>query len=239
MEPWNGWWAPAELAARRLAVITATGALLGLLVGGVGGRLAMLLLAELNPEASGVTSDDGFTIGQFTLASLNLLIVGTVLGVVGAGFYAILRGLRVGPRWFQVLSLAVGPAVVVGALIVHTDGVDFTRLEPTWLAIVLFVAIPGGYAALLTVLAERLLQQQRWTTAPRWQVVAVLTLWLPVAPLLLLLTAGWAASEGVRRTSAGAAALGHPGLRWGARLALAVVFAVSLLDLGQDAAALG
>ena len=100
---------------------------------------------------------------------------------------------------------------------------DFTRLEPTWLAIVLVVAIPGGYAALLTVLAERLLQQQRWTTAPRWQVVAVLTLWLPVAPTCCCCSAAGSAAEpgrppDVRR----AAALRHPGLRWGARLALAV-----------------
>ena len=41
-------------AARRLAAITLAGALLGVLVGGVGGRLAMLLLARLNPEATGV-----------------------------------------------------------------------------------------------------------------------------------------------------------------------------------------
>ena len=61
-----GWRASAEQAVRRLAVITAVGALRGLLVGGVGGvggRLAMMLLARLNPEGIGVTSDDGFRIG--------------------------------------------------------------------------------------------------------------------------------------------------------------------------------
>ena len=45
-----GWRASAEQAARRLAAITAVGGVLGLLVGGVGGRLAMMLLARLNPE---------------------------------------------------------------------------------------------------------------------------------------------------------------------------------------------
>jgi hypothetical protein len=37
--------------------------LLGLLVGGVGSRLAMMLLARLNPGIAGVTSDDGFIMG--------------------------------------------------------------------------------------------------------------------------------------------------------------------------------
>ncbi len=238
MDQGEEWRAPAELAARRLAVITATGALLGLLVGGAGSRLAMFLLAALNPEASGVTSDDGFTIGQFTAATLNLLAIGTVLGIVGAGCYAILRDLRVGPRWFQVLSLGGGPAVVVAAQVVHSDGVDFTLLEPTWLAIALFVAIPGGYAALLTVIAEQLLERDRWRTAPRWMVGAALALWLPVAPLLVLLVAGWVVLASVRRVPAGAKALGHPGLRWAARLVLVVVFTVSLVDLGQDVAEL-
>lgn len=120
----------------------------------------MMLLARLNTEATGVTSDDDFTIGQFTVANtLNLLLFGTLLGVVGAGIYSLLRGLRFGPRWFQVLTVAVGPAVVVGALIVHTDGVDFRLLEPTWLAIGLFVAIPGVYAALITLLGEQVLGQ--------------------------------------------------------------------------------
>lgn len=141
---------------RRLAVATSAGALSGLLVGGFGGRLAMMLLARLAPETSGVVSDDGFVIGQFNLfATLNLLLLGTFLGVLGGGIYLIARTLMIGPRWFQVLSISLGPAVVVGAMLVHTDGVDFISLRPTWLAIALFVAIPGLYAVLLTSICER------------------------------------------------------------------------------------
>jgi hypothetical protein len=65
------------------------GALLGLVVAGIGGQLAMMLLARLNPEATGVTSDDGLTIGQFTVSdTLTLLLLGTLLRLVGAGVYA-------------------------------------------------------------------------------------------------------------------------------------------------------
>src|SRR5688500_2198501 len=114
----------------------------------------MMLLARLNPEVSGITSDDGFTIGQFTLSdTAGLLVLATFIGVFGAGVYVVVRPLMIGPRWFQVLSVAGGAGVVAGAVIVHTDGVDFRLLDPAWLAIALFVAIPGTYAGLLTLAA--------------------------------------------------------------------------------------
>lgn len=143
-------------SARRVGVLLAAGALAGLLVGGVGGRLAMGLLFRLNTSTDGLTSDDGFEIGRFTLqGTLNLLLVGTLLGVVGAVIYALLRHLMIGPRWFQLVSIGLGPAIVVGDMLVHTDGVDFLVLDPLWLAVALFVLIPGLYAVTLSLLAER------------------------------------------------------------------------------------
>lgn len=157
------WSESAKQAVRTLAPITVAGALLGVLVGGIGGRLAMRLLAAVNPDATGRTSDDGFTIGQFTMSETGgLLLTGWLLGMIGAAFYAVLRGLMIGPRWFQVLSISVGPAVVVGAIIVHVDGVDFALLEPLWLAVGLFIAIPLVYSALLTLLAEHWIGSDGW-----------------------------------------------------------------------------
>lgn len=235
-----GWRGATEQAARRLAAITAVGGLLGLLVGGVGGRLAMMLLARLNPSVTGVTSDDGFRIGQLTPAdTINLLLIGAGLGVAGAGVYAVVRGLRVGPYWFQVLSISVGPAVVIGAAIVHTDGVDFRLLGPSWLTIGLFVVLPGVYAALLTLFAEPLLEADSWFAhAPILFAAVPLVLWIPLAPLLGILVLLWALYEGMRRTPRGATALGHPVTAWAARLGLAFIFVLSLVDLGRDAAEL-
>jgi hypothetical protein len=232
-----GWRVSAEQAARRLATITVTGALLGFLVGGVGGRLAMMLLARLNPAATGATSDDGFRIGQFTVTdTIGLLLTGTGFGVVGAGVYALVRGLMLGPRWFQVLSVAGGPAVVVGAAIVHTDGVDFNLLSPAWLAIGLFVAVPGLYAALLTWIAEGHLHEDSWfTRAPLMFAAAPLVLWIPLAPLLAVLVLLWASREWLRRTPRGASALTSPATAWVARLGLTAIFVLSLVDLGKDA----
>jgi hypothetical protein len=140
---------------RRFSVAIAAGAISGLVVGGIGGRFAMFVLAQLNPEATGVRSDDDFVIGQFTLSgTLNLLSVATVIGTVGGLIYFTVRSLRLGPTWFRYASVALGAGVTVGAMIVH-DGVDFTVLQPAGLAIALFVAIPAAYAVLLQWLTER------------------------------------------------------------------------------------
>jgi hypothetical protein len=179
-----GWRASAEQATRRLAAITAVGGLLGLIVGGVGGRLAMMLLARLNPQETGTTSDDGFRIGQFTVTdTIGLLLTGTAFGVVGAGVYTVVRVLMVGPRWFQVLSVAGGPAVVVGAAIVHTDGIDFHLLDPAWLAIGLFRRHTGGVCG-----AARLIRgtppplKLLVLAAPLMLAAAPPLLWIPLAP---------------------------------------------------------
>lgn len=234
-EGMQDWRSASVRAARRLAAITAAGALVGLLVGGVGGRLAMMALARLNPAADGLTSDDGFVIGQVTLAgTLNLLAAGTFLGVLGAAIYAVLRALMIGPRWFQVLSIAVGPAVVVGEQLVHTDGVDFTLLNPPWVPITLFLLIPGLYAALLTVVAERWLEPDRVFARARLPLaLAPLLLFAPLAPALGLLAAGWVLLEWVRRRHGGVVP-GANAYAWVGRVALVVVFVVAAVRLVDE-----
>lgn len=227
------WRDSVTTAARRLSAITAAGALLGLVVGGVGGRLAMFALAQLNPGAAGMSSDDGFTIGQFTaLGSLNLLFAGTVLGALGAAVYTGLRPLLIGPQWFRVLSISVGPAVVVGEQLVHVDGVDFA-LDPAWLAIGMFVLIPGLYAGLLCVVAERWLAPDRlFARGPLPLALAPLLTLAPLAPVLVLLALGWLAVEATRRRF-GAVPAATPAA-WAGRAALAAIFCVALARLVEE-----
>ncbi|MEP6814630.1 MAG: hypothetical protein ABI873_03655 [Marmoricola sp.] len=229
--PREGNVAVAEHALRRLAAVTLAGGVLGLLVGGVGGRLAMMLLARLNPEMTGRSSDDNFTIGQLTLQTFNLLAVTTLIGVFGGGVYYLLRALMVGPRWFQISSVSGGAAVVVASSLVHVRGVDFT-LEPVVLAIALFVAIPLVYAALLIPLAERwLAPDSRFMTASLWLALAPLLLWVPLFPFFVALLLLLVAFESVRRTAAGHKVFSHPATAWAVRVALAVLFTVSLASL--------
>jgi hypothetical protein len=230
------WPALVDSALRRLAAVTGAAAVSGLLVGAVASRLAMMLLAVMNPQATGVKSDDGFVMGQFTVSgTLNLVVVGTGIGVVGGGVYFVVRNLMIGPRWFQIASISAGAAVVVGSMLVHSEGVDFAVLKPTPLAVALFMLVPGLFAALLTVLAERWLRPDGWfMRARRVPAMAPLLLWIPLAPLFGLIAVGWLLVEQVRRIPLTAAAVGHPLAGWVARAALTAVFGASLLVLVRE-----
>jgi hypothetical protein len=219
-----------------LAPIVLVGAVLGVLVGGVGGRLAMLLLARINPEIAGVESDDGFIMGRFTIgATINLLLAGLFLGLIGAVVYYVLRGLRFGPRWFQVLSIGGGAGVAVAAPIVHPDGVDFTLLSPLWLAIGLFVAIPFVYAVGLTLVAERLLAEGSWyQRLPRWGQYLPLAFLVVVPFTVPVLGIGWLVGYMARSSPSRRAMLERPEAFWFGRLILVGYFGLSLRDLVAD-----
>lgn len=142
--------------ARRAGVGVAAGALTGLVVGGVWGRSFMAILAGLNSEDHGTETDDGFAMGQFTVGgTLNLLVATAVIGAIGGAVFLAVRGLRIGPAWFQTLSLALGATVVIGALLLHSDGVDFTRLEPIGLAVAFTLSVPLLYAVGVSWLGDR------------------------------------------------------------------------------------
>jgi hypothetical protein len=166
---------------RRLGLAAAAGAVVGLLVGGVWGRVFMFVLARLNPEEHGLDTDDGFTMGQLTLSgTANLLAVTTVFGAIGGLLFLGLRGLRFGPGWFRSTSLPLGGVLVVGGMLVHSDGVDFSRLEPLWLAVALTLSVPLLFTLALVWLGDRWLGDGPtfWQRLPRsipWTARAALT----------------------------------------------------------------
>src|SRR3954447_16298968 len=89
--------------AWRILVGLAAGALAGLAVGGVGGRLAMLLLRLTSPDSAiGLTSDDGFEIGVFSHRTLLLLRNTAAFGALLGAVYAVVR-LALPPRLRVVL----------------------------------------------------------------------------------------------------------------------------------------
>jgi hypothetical protein len=137
----------------------------GLLIGGVGGRLAMLLLRLTSSDGvRGIESDDGFEIGRVSTDSIFLLVVTTLFGTLLAFAYLVVR------RWLPArrrpLQAAVFFGVVAGAVIVEPEGVDFTLLHPEWLAIALFVALPAAYGAAMAAVVEDLVHHPgRWRQA--------------------------------------------------------------------------
>lgn len=215
----------AAPAAKRLAAASCVGAVVGLLVGGVGGRLFMGLLASLNREDHGVITSDGFPMGEVTTSgTFQLLATGAVLGVLGAGIYLALRGLAPGPTWFRRACAAVGGTVMVGAVLVHEDGPDFTLLEPTWAAIALTLAVPLVFLLLMPPAVDRLVRDDGALLRGRWTWVGLVPWVFPLLPAAVLLVAGWLLARwaGPRMPEAG------PWLARGALVALFVVGAVTL-----------
>ncbi|HEX2027901.1 MAG TPA: hypothetical protein VHF25_07875 [Nitriliruptorales bacterium] len=219
-----------ERDARTVAAAVSAGAIVGFVINGWGSRLAMMLLARKNPQVTGRVSDDGFRMGQFVLAdTMGLVLLGTILGVVGGLLYLVIRPLRFGAPWFQHLALFVGPAVVVGSMLVHTDGIDFHVLDPPALAIALFVALPGIFALAVALLTDRWLRDGSWFRTSRiGSVVPVLLLLVPFWPLLIVVVVGWS----IRQALLNAVGEGVPaGLVWVGRAGLAIVFALALVRL--------
>jgi hypothetical protein len=166
--------------ARPLSAAVGAGALAGFVIGGVGGRIAMFVLRlTSDPGVRGLESDDGFTIGIVSSASLFLLGATTVLGLFGGVAYLLIRAWlppRTRPWVFGALCGLVG-----GALVIRPGGIDFTRLSPLWLAVSMFVALPAAYGVTVARSAERLLPRASGFGAVRsWVgslvVIAVLAL---------------------------------------------------------------
>jgi hypothetical protein len=143
------WW-------RWVRVVIMAGIPVGVLIGGIGSRLAMLLLRVTSPEAvRGVESDDGFIIGRFTVGgSYALLQIGAFVGVLGAALYLLVRRWLLGPNWFRYLTIGLGCGAVVGSMLLHADGIDFRVLEPRWLAMALFIAVPALFGVAIGPVVE-------------------------------------------------------------------------------------
>ncbi|MFY9913587.1 MAG: hypothetical protein WAK18_02890 [Nocardioidaceae bacterium] len=172
-------------------LIVTAGIPVGVVVAGLGSRLAMLLLRVTSPDSvRGVTSDDGFTIGQVTLGgTYNLFVIGAAVGVIGAAAYIAVAPWLVGPTWLRRTTVGLTAGVVVGSLLVHADGVDFVLLTPRWLAIGLFVALPVVMGVALAIALERAARPDAWAAqgSRRLVVPLVLTLvFLPSLPVTLV-----------------------------------------------------
>ena len=138
------------------------GAAAGLVWGGVGGRVAMrVVFLTTGDHVHGVRSSDGFTIGTFSGATASLLVFTAILGGMAGLGVGIIRMITAGPTWAIATGTALAAAAFGGAIIVHTDGVDFRFLEPLWLTVGLFVLIPGLWGATVVVVTERLLFRYR------------------------------------------------------------------------------
>ena len=223
--------------ARPISASVVAGALSGLVIGGVGGRIAMLIL-RLTSDSTlhGLETDDGFTIGIVSTASFFLLIFTTLLGMVGGLVYLATR------RWLPERSRAwlfAGLTGVVGAtLIIRPGGIDFTRLDPLALAVAMFVAIPAAYGVTTSRLTERFLRSPtafrgRWSTIAGLVPIALLgPFGLAIAALIVgAIVVANAAGERLRSFWV------SPLVTWAGRALLVGIAIVASVALASDVSA--
>lgn len=134
----------------------------------------------------GVTTDDGFEIGQFTTATLFLITVTAGLGgATGAAYFVARRAL---PQRGRALIWATVVGLFIGADLLKPRSLDFTLLNPQALAVASFILLPTVAAFLIAFVLERLLALEPWSSRRLTAVLACGALPLvPVLPVLLLL----------------------------------------------------
>jgi hypothetical protein len=210
-----------EVAWRCLVAVGA-GAIVGMLIGGLGGRLVMLVIREGSRTlVQGMLTDDGFTIGRLTASTLFLVFLAGVLGGVTGGLYLLVRGAL--PRRGRAVIWAGAAGLFAAADILKPDEFDFFALDPKPFIIASFVLLPVMGALAIALVIERLLTIEPWSR--RGLTVALA---LGAAPLVLVSPAfavAAAAVLAVRRM---------PGLRERLRRPAKVVVPVALLLLAAS-----
>ena len=104
-----GWTAPMRGAL-------AAGAISGFLVVGLGSRVAMRLIFLADKGTEGLLTSDQFIVGRISTDTFNLLVLGTILGLLIAPIYLGLRRWLLVPRVWRGLGFGYG-ALVTGGLI--------------------------------------------------------------------------------------------------------------------------
>ena len=148
----------AELI-RHIGIIGIAGVLLGLIVGGVGGRVLMRIAAVVAPDrVTGAATENGNVIGEITVGgTIELVIfVGILFGGIGAVAYVISE------RWlswtgplcplaFGLLILAIGSPAAL-----DPDNLDFLLVGNYELIVAMFVALFLLYGIALPLLVSAL-----------------------------------------------------------------------------------
>ena len=183
---------PLAAIVRDIARGGLAGAVVGLVVAGLGGRVVMRLAAILVPSAAGAITENGNRIGELTLAgTAGLVLFGLIIGILATPIWVAVSPWL--PRTVARRAAVMVPvALAIGApALIEGDNPDFVilRHDPLVVAsLLLLVAVFGAALALVDdVLDRRLSPPTRVVGAAYAFLAAVgLALVLPVTLLAFL-----------------------------------------------------
>lgn len=185
------WWA---------TVFTVVGTATGVLVTGAGGRLAMRVLALTSPDATGRLTEAQAIVGDITVnGTIALAIFGALpFAFASAALYLLVapwlpRGRLGGPTFGLVLLVTVGPFIDP----LRPDNIDFDKVGPGWLSVLLFAALAVLQGAALAALAGRLSRSLPLMSRRNWPGTGALLL-----PAVVLFPVGVVVAFGALVTAA-------------------------------------
>ena len=166
---------------RWIVVALGSGLIAGLLAAGAGGRLLMRLLALTTPDAAGMVTEGGATVGEITVAgTLGFFVFGGAAFGFASGLLYLVAGPllpegRLRGLLFGLLLLVLGATRLEP---LRADNFDFNLLGPAWLAVGSFVTLVLFHGVLVAALERRLSRQPapRLPLAPGRVVLAVAVL---------------------------------------------------------------
>jgi hypothetical protein len=219
-----------EMAWRCLVAIGA-GSIVGLVIGGIGGRLVMFVIRlQSDGSVQGLLTDDGFRIGVFTTATGFLLTVAAGLGGMSGALYLLVRETL--PRRGRAIVWGVVLGLYTGADILNPDTFDFAALDSKPFIVVSFVLLPTLAALVIALAIERLLTVEPWSRRDLTVVLAIGALPLvPVLPVFLVVAGATLALRRAPRAADGLQRL----LRVTVPIALSLFAARSAIELWSDA----
>lgn len=131
-----------------------------------------VLRVTSGPKVVGLKSDDGFLMGQFSSSTGFLVMFCAALGAMGGVYYVAIRGFL--PEGRRAVLTGLLAALIIGSVVIHPEGVDFTAISPRWLALALFLVLPALYGAATSGLVENLARRTSNRVIPWLAVLGLL-----------------------------------------------------------------
>lgn len=185
------WWA---------TVFIVIGTVTGILVTGAGGRLIMRLLAVTSPDATGRLTEAQAIVGDITLGgTVAYMIFGALpFAFASAALYLLVapwlpRGRLGGPTYGVILLVTVAPFIDP----LRPENIDFDKVGPGWLSVLVFAALAVLQGAALAALAGRLSRSLPLMTRANWPATGALLL-----PAVVLFPVGVVVAVGAVITTA-------------------------------------
>jgi hypothetical protein len=144
-----------DVTGQRLAAIVRdiargglAGLIVGILIGGIGGRLVMRLATLLVPSATGQFTENGFRIGDITVGgTLGLVFFASLLGTIAVGTSWVVMAPWLPGRGIVRGLVAAPIAVVLGSFALITAGnPDFVILRHDPLVVASLLVLVGSTA---------------------------------------------------------------------------------------------